>query len=377
MMSLRPTAGLRCVKYTPGKMLLSSLSLVTLWALAFGDAFVCLQPPAQQQHAFAHATNAVTAVRHISTAADTSRRGVSSSLPVKAAVGEKGASTPESGDSAKQRFFRNLERKRAGESVPSSALYGDLALLQTPRGEEVRAHDVTTTVTATASWRGKWEICFAPHIETLSKLILTKFSTVEYIFDADDGRMVSHAGFESKVFGSGWFNADGRIVRVPSPASATTAGVKDEGRQGQEVVKVGKLKHHCGHISITLQRKAAAGDRTCTITSAVVYARQSLPMMPPANYFVHHTGISGSQSQCSMLLLLRGGNPSRAKSRIITPFSLFLPSFDMHQFALQAGYFRAVLVGQKRRRPTNGNSPRSHRRCRGLVRAGGWQGHVF
>lgn len=206
---------------------------------------MCLQPPLQQQHACAH-TTAATAARHIRIAADTSRRHLSSSLPVKGAVGEKESSTAESRATAKQRFLHNLERKRAGESVPSSALSADLALLHTPsRGGEVRAHDAatTTTVTATASWRGKWEICYAPHIETLSKLILTKFDTVEYVFDADDGRMVSHAGFESKVFGSGWFNADGRVVRVPPPASATTAGVSDdEGWQGQDVVKVRKLE---------------------------------------------------------------------------------------------------------------------------------------
>lgn len=228
-------------------MLLPSLGLVSFWALSFGHAFVFPLPPLQQQHHVINPNNALehtSIIRHTTTDSDTSRESLSSSLPVKAVAGEEGASTAGGRSIAKQRFLDNLKRKRAGGSVPSSVLDADLALLRTPRGGGGRAHGAAPSTTATAadSWRGKWEICYAPHIETLGKVILTKFAPVEYVFNADDGRMVSHAGFESKVFGSGWFNADGRVVPVPptSPPSisgSTTTGVgEDEARQ--DVVQV-------------------------------------------------------------------------------------------------------------------------------------------
>lgn len=218
-------------------MLSPYLNLIVLWVLAFGDAFV-LPPPRT-------AFDQIAIVRHRK-ASDTSPNHFLSSLSVKAVVGEGEASTTEN-RAAKQRFLRNLERKRAGESVPSSVLKADLTLLRTPTGGGGRAqHDAAaTTVTAVSTWRGKWEICYAPHIETLSKFILTKFGSVEYIFDADDGRMVSHAGFESKVFGSGWFNADGRVVPVPPvssslPGGSTTNGFREEEARQDVVVKVRK-----------------------------------------------------------------------------------------------------------------------------------------
>lgn len=220
-------------------MILSSLNLVALLALALGDAFVV--PPSPLQHHVispkAFDQTAADIVRQ-RTASDTPPNAshLSSSLLVKAAVGEE-VSAAEGRSSAKQRFLRNLERKRGGEDVPSSVLDADLTLLRSPGGGANAA--TTTAVTAVDSWRGKWEICYAPHIETLGKVILTKFGTVEYIFDADDGRMVSHAGYESKVFGSGWFNADGRVVPVPPASSASgcrPTDVRDEARQ--DVVRV-------------------------------------------------------------------------------------------------------------------------------------------
>lgn len=70
----------------------------------------------------------------------------------------------------KERFLRNLERRRAGDDVPSSVLDVDLGLLSTT-ATAGGAHDSTgTTVENLRSWRGKWEICYAPHIETLGKV---------------------------------------------------------------------------------------------------------------------------------------------------------------------------------------------------------------
>lgn len=68
------------------------------------------------------------------------------------------------------------------------------------------------------------------------KVILMNFPSVEYNFVSDDGRMVSHSRYESKVFGSGWFNADGRVVLVPSSG----ASIREDGR---DVVKVSAHPH--------------------------------------------------------------------------------------------------------------------------------------
>ncbi|CAN0029309.1 unnamed protein product [Scytosiphon promiscuus] len=134
----------------------------------------------------------------------------------------------------KERFLRNLERRRAGDDVSSSVLDVDLGLLSTTTASSAGGtrDSTATTVEDLGSWRGKWEICYAPHIETLGKVILMNFPSVEYNFVSGDGRMVSHSRYESKVFGSGWFNADGRVVLVP-PSASDGAG---EGRR--DVVKV-------------------------------------------------------------------------------------------------------------------------------------------
>ncbi len=60
---------------------------------------------------------------------------------------------------------------------------------------------------------------------------MTEFSSVEYNFVSEDGKMVSNAAYNSKVFGSGWFNADGKVVAMEGN------GVKKD--QDHDLVKVG------------------------------------------------------------------------------------------------------------------------------------------
>lgn len=199
-----------------------SLTLVVLLALAPGYAL--LFPPNPVQH---HVTAGIVRRVHDTAGASTTATKKQHTIVAAAAATEGGGRGARAAVSstAKERFLGNLERKRAGEDV-RSVLGADLSLLSTP-AERNQATDTRKP----PSWRGKWEICYAPHIETLGKVILTKFGSVQYNFVSDDGRMVSHAGYENAVFGSGWFNADGRVVVVP-------AGGGMAGDDQQDVVKV-------------------------------------------------------------------------------------------------------------------------------------------
>lgn len=75
--------------------------------------------------------------------------------------------------------------------------------------------------------------------QTREQVILTEFPSVLYNFVSDDGRMVSHSRYESKVFGSGWFNADGRVVVLP----ASEGGTNEASRQTVQVSSTLRLHH--------------------------------------------------------------------------------------------------------------------------------------
>ena len=211
--------------------LLRPLTPVVLSALAPGNALV--SPPNPVRH---HVPAGIVRHREVHETAVPARATAAiktqHTLVAAAAAtegGGRGAPAAENPSTAKERFLGNLERKRAGEDVRSSVLDADLSVLSTAGRNRVPD---------SKSWRGEWEICHAPHIETLGKVILTKFGSVRYDFVSDDGRMVSHAGYESPVFGSGWFSADGRVVTAP--AGDGMAGDDDH----QDVVKVGLETRH-------------------------------------------------------------------------------------------------------------------------------------
>lgn len=139
---------------------------------------------------------------------------------------------------AKESFLRNLERKRTGENMDSSALGADLAKLSSATAHGVKSIGPGTTVGNLESWRGRWRICHAPHIETLASLLLTSFPIVEYDFQSTDGRLVSHARYESSLFGSGWFNADGRVEVVKDESMKATSDNGNNIRRKEQVVRV-------------------------------------------------------------------------------------------------------------------------------------------
>lgn len=114
--------------------------------------------------------------------------------------------------SAKERLLDNLERRRAGEDVPTSDLDDDLSLLSSAK--TTSSQQFATNAGNPATWGGRWQISYAPHIEILGKVLLTEFGSVEYNFISEDGRMVSNAAYNNKVFGSGWLNADGKVVAM-------------------------------------------------------------------------------------------------------------------------------------------------------------------
>lgn len=139
---------------------------------------------------------------------------------------------------AKESFLSNLERKRAGENMDSSALGADLAKLSSATAHGVKSIGPGTTVGNLESWRGRWRICHAPHIETLASLLLTSFPIVEYDFQSTDGRLVSHARYESSVLGSGWFNADGRVEVVKDEPMRAATDNGNNIRRKEQVVRV-------------------------------------------------------------------------------------------------------------------------------------------
>ncbi|CAM9235484.1 unnamed protein product [Ectocarpus fasciculatus] len=187
-------------------MVLRGLFLVALpTSLNLGSAFLL---PFVHQAVLPDTSTAIVRHQH-----DTDSRSVLLAAAPTAAGGSSSTAT------AKKSFLENLERKRAGEDVTSSVFSADLHVL---RSAPTQPSTTTTTVDNTGSWKGTWEICYAPHIQTLAKVILTEFPSVLYNFVSDDGRMVSHSRYESKVFGSGWFNADGRVVVLPASDGGTS-----------------------------------------------------------------------------------------------------------------------------------------------------------
>lgn len=145
---------------------------------------------------------------------------------------------------AKDVFLQNLERKRAGDEVSSSELDANIASLiaEVDRTSLPSPPGTTTLVDNLQSWRGRWRICHAPHIEALRKVLFTAFPIVDYYFPSEDGRILSNARYESVVFGSGWLNADGRIEKLDDGSSVNTSeqgGAGDAtGHKQREVVKV-------------------------------------------------------------------------------------------------------------------------------------------
>lgn len=149
------------------------------------------------------------------------------------------AAKSSSARTAKESFLQNLEQKRAGEDAPSSALDADLSRLRSPPADDLSHGDLVpnTAVANLESWRGRWRICHAPHIDTLGNLLLTSFPIVEYDFQSNDGRMVSHSRYESVLFGSGWLSADGRVATLKHKSSAIDSNNTGR-RQKEETVKV-------------------------------------------------------------------------------------------------------------------------------------------
>ena len=223
----------------PQSFTLGTFSTVVLSFLRFGVAFV---PPAHNrgQQLTGPAVKYNNVIQRDDACATLGSRSSSTS-----STSASTSSTSHGG--AKESFLRNLERKRAGEDIPSSVLDADLARLGSlpehdlPTTAAAAAATTTTTVDNLESWRGRWRICHAPHIDTLGGLILTSFPHVEYNFQSSDGRMISHSRYESKLFGSGWLNADGRVVPLKQQKKEPRAGgvVGDVVRQkAEEVVQV-------------------------------------------------------------------------------------------------------------------------------------------
>ena len=183
------------------------------------------------------------------------------------------SSSSSSHGGAKESFLRNLERKRAGEDVPRSVLDANLARLGSiPAHDSSTTAAVTTTVDNLESWRGRWRICHAPHIDTLGGLILTSFPNVEYNFRSSDGRMVSHSRYESKVFGSGWFNADGRVVPLKQQ-------VKEEPRAGNGIGGVVRQKEQVVQVytwlgSWHLKLKHQHSEKTTETMTTLVFSNR-------------------------------------------------------------------------------------------------------
>jgi hypothetical protein len=70
--------------------------------------------------------------------------------------------------------------------------------------------------------KGKWQVCHAPHISTLQKVLGTSF-IVSYDFgdekmagskDKWNGALTSNVFYESIIFGSGWLSTAGRVESI-------------------------------------------------------------------------------------------------------------------------------------------------------------------
>lgn len=136
-------------------MVLRSLLLVALpTPLNLGSAFLL---PSVQQVVLPDTSTAIVRHQHDT---HTDNRSVLLAAAPTAAGGSSITAT------AKKSFLRNLERKGAGEEVAPSALNADLHVLRSTPTQS----STTTTVDNTRSWKGTWEICYAPHIQTLAKV---------------------------------------------------------------------------------------------------------------------------------------------------------------------------------------------------------------
>jgi hypothetical protein len=73
---------------------------------------------------------------------------------------------------------------------------------------------------------GTWQVVHAPHIDTLSKVALTSFDTIDYVLDGRGG-ITSNVRYSSPVLGSGFLCTDGTIANDPDGDTARVRIVWD------------------------------------------------------------------------------------------------------------------------------------------------------
>lgn len=77
--------------------------------------------------------------------------------------------------------------------------------------EELTLSNPTTSpgIAASRIGEGVWEVFYAPHIANSSKLVLTQYDPIRYVFQND--RFASHVKFSHPIFGQGWLSAAGTL----------------------------------------------------------------------------------------------------------------------------------------------------------------------
>ena len=109
----------------------------------------------------------------------------------------------------KQTFFSAMAKvattdNKINQQLVEQTLATCLASNPTPRPCE--------PVAFTEFAKGKWRVCYAPHIRILEKVTLTTYD-VYYEFPTPD-TMVSYVRYQSPLFQSGWLNTAGRVESV-------------------------------------------------------------------------------------------------------------------------------------------------------------------
>ena len=121
-------------------------------------------------------------------------------------------SKPDMKMSPKRIFINELNEARSGNPILSNKNPKNLDILLDNMIHENPTAKPSSTASLLKYSKGKWGVVYAPHIKTLGKVLLSKFSVFYEFYDIEDSDkqgIVSNVMYESKVFGKGWLNTQG------------------------------------------------------------------------------------------------------------------------------------------------------------------------
>ena len=124
---------------------------------------------------------------------------------------------PSSMMSQKNVFLNELTEARSGNPILSNKNPKNLDTLLENMIKDNPTSEPGSTSSLKQYSKGKWDVVFAPHIKTLGKVLLSEFSVFYKFLDINDDKklgIISNVYYDSRIFGKGWLNTQGKSTAV-------------------------------------------------------------------------------------------------------------------------------------------------------------------